>query len=502
MSPKIVVPRTITSLSGSLMCIGVSIGGGIFLVPGMMIHMVGSPGMVILLFILGGLVSVLGCWAFVELGLIDPVSGGEKQYLERAFPKPKYFYSFLLCQVKVWMINPGRTAAVTFAAGKFLLEGTMGSEKVIRAAGNISLADNYDWVNRAIAVGFVFIITTCHAYVPRAAIRIQDSMVILKATLLFVGIVTGIVAACGGTPAPPSGNFEDLFANSKFDANGIAMSLFKVLFVYEGWNTLNYSLSEFIDPERNFAKAAFYSVGTTTVLFIGFTISLFGVVPASALTKGSASIATQFFTRTLGSLFGSKILPILISTSAFSSAMCGVFASSRLLQQTAREGFLWDRLAKVSNFKTPATALTLHCLLTILYICGPPPGKAYEFLLDVVGYPKSIFYGLAVLGGIYMQYTQPHLPRPVKAPVIGSAFFVLFAFCMAVVPFLPPPEYKGDVPYYLSSLLGVVMIFLFVGLYYLVIAKWKRHETSIKARELAEEELERGQWQETKKTYA
>ena len=464
MHPK-ELPRTITAVSGALMCIGVNLGAGIYVVPGLMLQLVGSPGMVISLLVIGAIASILGCWAYVELGLMNPVSGGDKEYLELAFPRPKAFMSFLLCQVRCWMINPGSSAAVIVAGAEFMMNGIYGSKG---EATNAFIAEHYDYVSRAYATLFMIVIIAMHTFIPRTAIRIQDSMVLLKTGLLVLGVGAGIVCLAGGTVYKPANNLANLFEGSILDLNPVASAFLKVVFVYDGWNTLNYALSEVIEPEKNFPKASFAAITTISILFVGFSVMMLAVVPkADIINPNNAFLASQFFTLTLGNVVGSKILPFLIAISAFSMAMCNTFAGSRLAFESARDGFLpfSGVLSKISSFDTPANALLFKGLLTIFYILVPPPGKVYDFLIDLVSYPLAIFYALVVSGCLYLRVSRPEIKRPLKSTWIGNIIYIVVMTILAIIPFMPPQE-PSAIPFWLSPTLGLVSIFLFAGYYY------------------------------------
>jgi amino acid transporter len=75
-----------------------------------MIQEIGSPGLVIVLFIVGGLVSFFGAWSYVELGTMIPISGGAKEYLTAAFPRYKGLFPFVFAHVWIWLMMPGQVA--------------------------------------------------------------------------------------------------------------------------------------------------------------------------------------------------------------------------------------------------------------------------------------------------------------------------------------------------------------------------------------------------------
>ena len=95
------LPRRIDWFSGMMMIVGMVIGSGIFTAPAVILGYVRSIGMTLIIFLFGSLVAIIGTAAFVELGCIRPLSGGEKEYLQFAFPKLKGSLSFCFTQSMV-----------------------------------------------------------------------------------------------------------------------------------------------------------------------------------------------------------------------------------------------------------------------------------------------------------------------------------------------------------------------------------------------------------------
>src|SRR5215470_13192385 len=80
---------TMGLFSGMAMVVGLMIGSGIFSTPGIILTSVGSPGLSLLVWVIGGAVTYCGALSFVELGTMLPKSGGEQAYLDYAFRKPR-----------------------------------------------------------------------------------------------------------------------------------------------------------------------------------------------------------------------------------------------------------------------------------------------------------------------------------------------------------------------------------------------------------------------------
>jgi amino acid transporter len=353
----------------------------------------------------------------------------------------------------------------------YLVQVFWGSQKTVTADGPEFISDNYDYVVRFIAGAMILIMHYFLMFMPKTGLLIMDGLTSLKVATLCLVVVVGIIAAFGVFPnAPPSGNYSNLFLDSNYDPNILVNNFFQVLYIYDGWNTVNYSLSEMIDPMRNLPKASFYSIYLTLFLYVGATLAFFVVVPVKDLTADGDIIAIQFFNATLGELFGSKIIPVLICLAGFSSSMTIAYANSRIIFETAKDAMLPPQayLAKVSAKDSPIYSILLNMIICLTFIFAPPPGKSYEFLINLASYPEWLFLGLTVVALIRLRYTHPHVVRPVVSSMVGNIVFIIVCIGLAVMPFVPPSKSDpDDLPYYLVPTLAWVVIILIGVIWYL-----------------------------------
>ena len=87
-------------------------------------------------------------------------------------------------------------------------------------------------------------------------------------------------------------------------------------------------------------------------------------------------------------------------------------------------------------------------------------GDAYNFILDVEGYPSSVINFFVVIGLFILRWRAPHIPRPFKVWLPVPIFFLLGQGFLMVAPFLRPPGGKGDtsLPYWLYPVVGIVVL--------------------------------------------
>jgi amino acid transporter len=241
-----------------------------------------------------------------------PISGGAKEYLNAAFPKPRGLVTFVYTQVAIWLIMPGQTAAVATGAGMYLMTVIYGSKDICVSEGILS-SSAYDYMARGISSATVITIVLIFSIIPRAGTLIQNYMSTLKSVVLLLALSVGAVAVCGGIKGlHTSGNFNNMFENSIYEPQSHISALFKVLFIFDGWGTINYSLSELKDPIRSMPLVTFGAFFTTFFLFLGTTVAYFAVVPITLLGDGKDIIAVQFFKMTMGDFVGGKVIPFLI----------------------------------------------------------------------------------------------------------------------------------------------------------------------------------------------
>ncbi|KAJ2330489.1 hypothetical protein GGH91_006652, partial [Coemansia sp. RSA 2671] len=315
----------------------------------------------LVVWVIGAVVSLCGCAAYMELGTMLPRSGGEKEYLDVAFPRPRALLPFVFCLSII---------AISFPSG-------IAADAVVVVCGLL------------------------HGLCSRVAIRVQNLLTVVKVLLLVLIVVVGVIGLANGLHTPRSKSFEGAFQGTSRNAHSYVSALFKVFFSYAGYTSLNYSIDELRDPVRNLPRAAMGGLVATTVLYVLSNVAFFIVLSPEAMRASSTAVAGVFFTTAFSATWGQRIVPAFIGLAAFGNVMCATFSASRVVFEAAREGYLpFARyLGSVDGrFQAPVWALAFSTVAAAAFIVGPPPGEAYDFLIDIGGYPSWVFYGLSVVG--------------------------------------------------------------------------------------------------------
>ncbi|KZT38210.1 amino acid transporter [Sistotremastrum suecicum HHB10207 ss-3] len=399
-----------------------------------------------MLWVLGFVLSFCGLFVWLELGTIWPQSGGEKVYLERIYPRPKYL------------------ATVIFASNAILLGFTASGCIVRHEAGR--------WTERGIALGVIAFVTLIHGLTPRAGVYLMNALSFFKIFILLFVVITGWVVLSGKTHiADPHANFRHAFAGSSHKPNDYATATFKVLNAYAGWSNVNYVLNEVRNPIRTLKIAGPLGLGICAVLYLLANVAYFAASTKTEILKSGVTVASLFF----GNVFGAhaqKALTVFVALSALGNVLTVTFAQSRVNQELAKEGIPlpFGNRFWASNWptgKSPLPGLIIHLIPSVIVIIAPPPSVAYPFILDVEGYPGQIINLFIVSGLLYLRYTKPGLRRPFKVWLPFAMFYLAAACFLLIAPFLRPSNRVGDtppLPYWLYCIVGIAV--MVVGILY------------------------------------
>jgi len=389
-----------------LITIGTVIGSGIYLVPSVVLRQsAGNASVAILIWTVGGVLSLLGALTYAELGAANPDAGGLYVYLRDAFgPLTAFLYGWTSFVV----IASGSVATLAVAFTNYL-------SQIVPLSGPAA---------RIISVALIALLVVVNVRGTRNSATMQNWTTSAKVgvlTLLSLAlIVLGKGHAPAAQPSVPAGPLT--FA-------GIGAAMIGVLWAYEGWQYVTFSAGETNDAQHVFPRAI--TVATAALVAI-YLLANFGYL--AALGTNAAATSDHVAADAVGTIFGSaagKIVGALILVSIF-SATNGLFLTApRMYFAMARDGVFFARLAKIDErFGTPVFAIvSLGVWSAILAISG-----TFEQLLTYVVFVGWIFYGLGALAIFAYRWRQPNAVRPFRTPgyPLSPILFVASAALLVV----------------------------------------------------------------------
>lgn len=392
--------------------VGSVIGSGIFIAPGLILRQVhASVGLSLLVWIVGGGLSLLGALTYAELAAANPEAGGLYCYIRDGFGKlPAFLYGWCLFVV----IASGTIAALARAFTKYLNE----------------IVQLGEWQSNAASLGMIAVVTIVNVWGTRKSSSLQNVTTAIKAGLV---IVLSVALFASGHHGGEIGTAmkTDLHGFSLLSSFGLAM--IAALWAYEGWQFGTYSAGEVVEPERAFPKAFFlgslFLIGLYLIAVLAYLVAL-GPAAAS-MTDAIAATAAK---AVLGEWAG-KLVAATILISVFSSTNSVILTAPRVFYAMAKDNLFFKKLAEVHpRFHTPAASvISLGLLAAILTQAGK-----FSELVEGVIFVGWIFYGLAgaaifplrrKLAGRELPYRVPGYPwTPIlfvlsAIAIVGNAIY-------------------------------------------------------------------------------
>jgi amino acid transporter len=330
------------------------------------------------------------------------------------------------------------------------------------------------WNVRVIAVATVSGLCYIHAKHPKLGLRLINILGMAKLLIIVVVVLSGIVGGLLGvgrdrellmrrrldvplsdvTPrSTAQRNFTDVWAGSSTQPYGYATALLKVIYCFRGYSTANQVLSDVKNPVRTLKIAAPIALIIVSVAYLAINIAFFLVVDKDDFKSAGVVVAGVFFRNLFGTGAGSHILPIFIIISAAGNIAATSFAQARVNEELAKDGLLpfarfWRTPPGTGvehNCDTkrpvppPSKGLLLHWLISTLVIVLPPPGRMYNFLVDIGGYPVSVISVAVSVGLLYLRASpREHYTSPFRASTLAVDVFAASNCLLLILPWIPP----------------------------------------------------------------
>jgi APA family basic amino acid/polyamine antiporter len=454
--------RGLGLLDSTTIVAGSMIGSGIFIVSAEMSRQVGSPGWLLVAWVVTGLLTVIGALSYGELAAMMPKAGGQYVYLREAFsPMWGFLYGWTLFMV----IQTGTIAAVAVGFARYfgvLWPALSESNYIVKP---IHLGSSYAIsLSTAQLVGLLLIalLTWMNTRGLKLGKFVQNVFTFAKTGALIALIVLGVVIGWNATAVHANfgnlwtvrGKLQEVGPNSLTAITtfglfvGICVSQTNSLFSADAWNNITFTAGEVKNPKRNIPLSLAFGTCLVIVLYLLANVAYLVTLPFETIqTVPSDRVASA----TADVIFpgaGATIMAVFIMVSTFGCNNGLILAGARAYWAMARDGLFFKPAGELNNKRVPAWGLVIQGIWAAVLVLprtitgtdaatgDPTYGNLYGNLLTYVISAALVFYILTIAGIFRLRQTRPDVERPYRAfgyPIIPALYIAGAAVILAVL---------------------------------------------------------------------
>ena len=464
---------TLSLTDATMIVAGSMIGSGIFIVSADITRNVGSAGLLILVWLLTGFMTLIAALSYGELSAMFPKAGGQYVYLKEAYnPLIAFLYGWSMFSV----IQTGTIAAVGVAFSKFLayLVPELGNNFLLFDIGIVKI-----YSGQLVAIFIIMLLTYVNSRGVKEGKFIQTLFTSAKLLALLGLIVCGFVFVkesfwaenwkTGFTAMQNKGitDAQGVLQPSQWIGIGgsalmgaIAAAMVGSIFSSDAWNNVTFIAGEMKNPKRNIGLSLFFGTLIVTVIYVSANLMYLNVLPLNELAFPADDRVAVAAANKIFPLHGTIIIAVLIMVSTFGCNNGLILAGARVYYTMAQDGLFFKKAGILNKNDVPQWALWAQCIVaSILCLSGK-----YGDLLDMISFVVVIFYVLTIWGIYILRKKQPSLPRPYKAfgyPVLPFVYILMgISFCTLLVIFKPNYTWPG-----------LIIVLIGIPLYYFAVSK-------------------------------
>jgi basic amino acid/polyamine antiporter, APA family len=469
--------RELKLLDATMIVVGSMIGSGIFIVSADIARTVGGGAWLLLVWIVTGIITVVGALSYGELAGMFPKAGGQYLYLRESYNP---FVSFLYGWTFFAVIQTGTIAAVGVAFAKYSavlfpwLDYEIGRIAGVRVSGA-----------QLLAIASVLVLTVFNTKGIRGGKILQDTFTLAKAVALVGVILLGLII--GKNADAIAANMASFWSATWTHVEGgrvvaiqrlsgigivaaFGAAMVGSLFSSDAWNNITFTAAEVVEPHKTIPRSLVLGTGIVVILYLLANIAYLVVLPLQGIPDAPdvAGRGIQFATQdrvgtaAASSIFGTSagvVMAVLIMVSTFGCNNGLILAGARVYYAMALDGLFFKGAAKLNRHSVPAVALWVQALwASALCLSG-----SYGDLLDYVVFAVLVFYVLTAGGIFILRRRRPDIKRPYRVwgyPLV-PALYIVAAAAIAIDLLILKPTY---------TLPGVGIVLLGVPVYFM----WKQ----------------------------
>lgn len=422
--------RELDTWDAALLTIGATLGTGIFLTTGDIARVLPHAGLILLVWIAGGLLTLAGALSYAELGAMFPRAGGQYHYLKEAYGP---LWGFLFGWTAFFVVNTGGTAALAVGFGEYL-----GAFWPFFSTSHVLWAIPFGSVTWTVSggqvagVAVIVLLSAVNYFGVKQGAGVQNLVTVVKIGSLVALAALGLVAPAAVAPQVTA----SLPAGNVLVAFGVGM--IGVLWAFDGWYGATASAGEMRTPERSLPLGLIIGTLTVTLLYTLMNVVYVRTLPTQAMA-GTGRIAEAAALVLFGAV-GARIVSAAVLISIFGCLAATILWTPRVYLPMAQDGVFFPVLARIHpRYRTPAACVAAQGIWSgILTLSG-----SFEQLYTYAIFAATAFHAATGLAVFVLRRTRPDELRPYRTwgyPWVPAAFILSCALIVGNTLWSKPVE--------------------------------------------------------------
>jgi APA family basic amino acid/polyamine antiporter len=463
---------TLGLFSTVMLVVGGVIGSGIFRKTGGMAAELGSPQLLLLVWVLAGVITLFGALTNAEIASLMPETGGQYVYFERMYGP---FFAFLYGWAIFAIIQCGSIAAVAYLFAEYAGRLIHLPEFVPALAtwsfhlpfiGDITPFAEIG--TKGLAAALIILLTAVNYIGVRFGGLVQNIFTIAKLAAMGLLVLGAFLPASGGSTTNFSTPSATVHLSGLALFAAIAAALQGAFWAYDGWNKLTYIAGEIKEPQRNIPRALLWGMLIVTGIYVLMNVAYLYVLPVDQLAQAKKFFAFEVAEKIFAG--GGNWIAALVMLSTFGTTNAIIMATARVYFSMARMNVFPRFVGNVHpRYHTPAASLVVQGVWSVALLFS----GTFDMLTDTLIFVTWIFYAAGAYGVFVMRRRLPDAPRAYKVPgyPIVPIIFILFALIFlgftAYNDFITYREaIAAGKPALINSVFGVALVLIGTPIYF------------------------------------
>ena len=405
------------------------IGSGVYKKVAPMAAELQSPGWVLLAWVVGGVITLIGALSNAEVAGLLADTGGDYAYYKKIYNR---FLAFMFGWSMFVVVQTASISSLSYVFAQSF-RAMIPVSPMLENLQDFNVWGVFypfqDFSTKIVAVILIIILTLVNTRAIKNSARLSDILL----WLVYLGIAIIVIFGLTSGKANIMQSFDFTTpATRPVTISAFFTAMLAAFWAYQGWSSLGYVGGEVKDAHKNIPKGLAIGVGIVIAIYLITNATYLAILPVQQLTdihNAGNQIAAVEVVKSFWGHGGGIFMGALILVTTLGCTHVTIYGSARTYFAMAKEKLFFPKMDKLNAHHVPSNVLWLQCLWGCLLVFS----GTFDQLTDMIIFAIFFYYGLTTYGVFILRKRMPDAVRPYKMwgyPIVPALFIL---FCIALI---------------------------------------------------------------------